>query len=66
MARTHRAEHVVPHRYGWAIKSHGEEQYHFTTKQAAVEKARNLAKAHGTGLVIHGRDGRVQKNLTFH
>lgn len=58
-------EHVVPDPLGWAVKTSGKTEYHFTTKQAAVEKARNLAKAHGTGLVIHGRDGRIQKNQNY-
>lgn len=63
MAR--RAEHVVPHKLGWAIKSQGKTEYHFATKQSAVEKARNLAKAHGANLVVHGRDGRVQKSTNY-
>jgi hypothetical protein len=65
MASMERSEHVVPHPLGWAVKSHGEEEYHFTTKEQAIEKARNLAKANGTNLVIHGRDGRVQKNQSY-
>lgn len=66
MARkTDRREHVVPHELGWAVKAEGRTEYHFATKASAEQKARNLAKARGTGLVVHGRDGRIQKRQDY-
>lgn len=59
-----KAQNVVPaSQGGWNIKRDGAQRAtkHFTTKTAAVNAARKIARNQGAELVIHGRNGRIQQ-----
>ncbi len=55
--------HVVPHSEGWANKKGGSERassvHH--TKREAEFAARDQSKREGSELVIHGRNGQIQR-----
>jgi hypothetical protein len=56
--------HVVPNPDGgWDSKKGGAERAskHFETKQDAVDYSRELSKKQKTELVIHKKDGTIQK-----
>lgn len=56
--------HVVPNPAGgWDVERNGAERpsHHFNTKQAAIDKARDISRNQGTELVIHGQDGKIQQ-----
>lgn len=62
-----RAEHhVVPNenRGGWDVKRNGAERSsgHFDTKTAAVEAGRIISQNQHSELVIHLRNGQIQKS----
>jgi putative intracellular protease/amidase len=60
--------HVVPHEGAWTFKhEHGEAQGTFHTQKAAIEAAKEHARAHGDWeLVIHGRSGRIRDAVAIH
>lgn len=56
--------HVVPNPAGgWDVERNGAKKpsHHFNTKQAAIDKARDISRNQGTELVIHGLDGKIQQ-----
>lgn len=56
--------HVVPGAGGgWDVERSGAERpsNHFDNKQDAIDKAREISRNQGTELVIHGRDGKIQR-----
>lgn len=56
--------HVIPSSDGgWYIKKDGAARAsgRYDTKQDAVDAALKLTKKQGTGLFIHGKDGKIQK-----
>ena len=59
--KEHKRIHVIARNEGWAVKREGNTRaskiYH--TKDEAVQNARQIAKGHD--VVIHRRDGSVQK-----
>ena len=62
MAR--KSHHVVKNsKGGWSVKKAGSERAskNFDTKIKAQQYGRNLSKKEGSELVIHGRDGRIQR-----
>ena len=61
MRKTH---HVVPNPSGgWDVKAGGAKRAtkHFATKREAEQYARQLSRRAGSELVIHGRDGAIQR-----
>jgi len=59
--------HVAPHPDGWAVKKDGAERassIHKTQAQAA-DAGRKTAKAEGSELRIHGRDGKIRDSDSF-
>lgn len=57
------SHHVVPGvGGGWDIRKEGSDRAsgHFDTKQAAVDRARQISRNQRTELVIHDRHGRIQ------
>lgn len=55
--------HVVPREDQWAVVAQGSQTAEriSETKEAAVERARPIAKSRETHLVIHRTDGRIQE-----
>jgi len=55
--------HVVPRDEGWAVKKSGatRDTKHFDHKVDAVGFARSVSKNQGSELIIHGRDGKIQR-----
>jgi hypothetical protein len=60
-------QHVVPLGRGWAVKKEGSDRLTIITaiKKEAVIVAREIARNQRSGLVIHGRDGRVQNRSSY-
>ncbi len=57
--------HVVPNPDGgWDVKRGGGERAsaHTDTKAEAVNRARGISRNQGTELVIHGKDGVIQRS----
>ncbi|MDD6128024.1 MAG: DUF2188 domain-containing protein [Veillonellaceae bacterium] len=56
-------QHVVPRGSGWAVKGEGNSRATAitSTKQEAIDKARNIARNQGAELVIHNRNGRISQ-----
>lgn len=55
--------HVVPHGDDWAVKTGGSEKAHrvVPNKSQAEQIARQVARNQDAELLIHGRDGRIQR-----
>ncbi|MHC1593975.1 MAG: DUF2188 domain-containing protein [Methanotrichaceae archaeon] len=56
--------HVVPNDDGWAVKKSGAKRdtKHFDLKSDAVDFARDVSQNQGSELIIHGKDGKIQKS----
>lgn len=57
--------HIVPNSNGgWDVKRSGGERAsaHTDTKTEAVNIGRGISQNQGTELIIHGRDGRIQRS----
>ena len=58
--------HVVPNsnRGGWDVKRGGAERAsaHADTKAEAEQIGREISRNQGTELVIHGKDGKIQRS----
>lgn len=58
-----KSTHVVPNsqKGGWDIKQSGFQRSsgHFSTKQDAIDRARELSQNQRTELVIHNKDGKI-------
>lgn len=62
---TKEQHHVVPNANGgWDIKKSGAQRVsaHANTKAAAVKVGRAISSNQRTELVIHGKDGRIQRS----
>lgn len=59
--------HVIKHDDGWAVKTEKAKRASYVkeTKQEAIDRAEEIAKNKGTKLVIHKRDGSVQRTKNF-
>jgi hypothetical protein len=58
------SHHVVPApQGGWSVKraGSGKASIHTRTKQKAVDLGRAISRHQGTELVIHGKDGVIQR-----
>lgn len=60
-------QHVVPRNGKWAVRKSGANRARraFDTKSEAIEAAREIARAQGADLYIHGQDGRIQEKASF-
>ncbi len=59
------SQHVVPaEQGGWNVKRGGgtKTTKHFDNKQEAIGYARKVSSNQNSRLIIHGRDGRIQKS----
>lgn len=60
-----RTYHVIPDpEFGWVVKKGGADRAskRFETKQDAIDYARDLSRQHRRNLIIHGRDGKIQRS----
>jgi hypothetical protein len=66
MAST-KGQHVVPEGGRWSVRRAGSTRASatFDTQEEAIIKARGLARAQGTELYIHGRDGRIRARDSY-
>ncbi|MBC7088485.1 MAG: DUF2188 domain-containing protein [Tissierellales bacterium] len=58
------SHHVVPNKDGgWDVKKSGSQKasYHADKKAEAEKVAREISRNQGTELVIHGKDGKIQR-----
>ena len=62
-----RNQHVVPRDDGWAVMPAGgrKASRRFDTKVEALGYADMLAKTHGVGVVVHGREGLIREFKGF-
>ncbi|WP_173917317.1 DUF2188 domain-containing protein [Halobacillus sp. Marseille-Q1614] len=62
-----KGEHVVSHEKGWAVQTEDAKQPSnvYEKKQDAVERAEEIARNKGTKVIIHKKDGSVQKQKSF-
>lgn len=60
-------QHVVPRSGGWAVRGAGNSRDSgiFPTQQAAIQRAREIARGQGSELVVHGRDGRIRETSSY-
>ena len=56
-------QHVVPRKDGWAVKGEGNEKDTSVhgKKQDAIDRARQIARNQKSELLIHGKDGKIQR-----
>lgn len=62
MSQGPKTHHVVPSPDGgWNVRRGGADRVssHHTTKQEAIDSARNVSRNQGTELRIHNKDGRI-------
>lgn len=63
-----KSKHVVPNSSGgWSVRTSGASRATriFPTRDEAVEFGRTAAKANGTELYIHGRDGTIREKRSY-
>lgn len=62
-----KSQHVVPRGDRWAIHSTGAQRMAgvYLTQEEAITIARSRARAQGTELYIHGRDGRIRERNSY-
>jgi hypothetical protein len=63
-----RGQHVVPDGSGgWAVRKAGSSKASrtFRTQDAAITRARTLAKKQRTELYVHGRDGKIRTRDSY-
>lgn len=62
-----KGEHVLSHKQGWAVKAEDAEKPSnvYETKQEAVNRAEEIAENKGTQVIIHKKDGTIQRKQSF-
>lgn len=57
--------HIVPKEQGWIVKKEGAQRISGSadTKTEAYEIAREIALNQGLDIVVHGKDGKIQKKV---
>lgn len=57
-----RTQHVLPLGNGWAVKGEGSKKFTVITEtqRDAITVAREIAKTYNSGIIIHGKDGKVK------
>lgn len=58
-------EHVVKHEKGWAVKAEDAKRASDVkeTKAEAVKRAKEIARNKGSSVIVHQKDGSVQKKI---
>lgn len=64
---TKKNQHVVPRQNGWAVIGEGNQKASSVheTQKGAIDKARGAAKAQGTELLVHGKNGRIRARDSY-
>lgn len=60
--------HVVPHEEeGWAVKKEGEDdpESTYSSRDEAINEAKQMAKEAGTMVYIHNEDGQIEKQENY-
>ncbi|MGR9047246.1 DUF2188 domain-containing protein [Halobacillus faecis] len=62
-----KGQHVVAHEDGWAVKTEDAKQPSdvFDQKQAAIDRAKEIAENKGTQVIIHKKDGTIQEKMSM-
>ena len=62
-----KGQHVVPNGGKWSVRSAGAQRASktFDTQQEAIDTARERARAQGSELYIHGKDGRIRERNSY-
>lgn len=62
-----KGQHVVPHGEGWAVRKAGSDRVtsQHATKAGAESAARQIARNQKTELIIHKKDGTIQKRDSY-
>ncbi|MEC2184533.1 DUF2188 domain-containing protein [Bacillus spizizenii] len=60
-----KAEHVIKHKNGWAVKAEGAKRVSEIkdTKKDAIERAKEIAAHKGSEVIVHLADGSVQRKM---
>ncbi|WP_087992985.1 DUF2188 domain-containing protein [Bacillus vallismortis] len=60
-----KAEHVIKHKNGWAVKAEDAKRVSEIkgTKKEAIERAKEIAAHKGTEVIVHLADGSVQRKI---
>ena len=60
-------QHVVPHENKWAVKGEGNQRATSVhdTQAEATARAREIAKAQKSELLVHGRDGEIRSRDSY-
>lgn len=64
---TNKNQHVVPLGASWAVKREGSKKFTLITetKRDALTVARQIAKNNKSELVVHGKDGKIERRDSF-
>lgn len=62
-----KGQHVVPYGDGWAVRKAGSDRVtsQHSTKSAAESAGRQIAQNQKTELIVHKKDGTIQKRSSF-
>ena len=62
-----RTLHVVPLAAGWAVRSEGNRKINLLSisKSYAISYGKEFARGHKSELIIHGRNGRIQRRESY-
>ncbi|MDQ0269844.1 DUF2188 domain-containing protein [Cytobacillus purgationiresistens] len=65
--RMDEGQHVLPHKDGWAVQTDNGKRPSgvFETKEAAINRAREIAQKKETHLIIHSQDGDIQEKTSY-
>ncbi|MEC1507346.1 DUF2188 domain-containing protein [Bacillus haynesii] len=60
-----KCEHVIKHEKGWAVKAEDAKRASEVkdTKAEAVERAKEIAENKGTAVIVHKKDGSVERKI---
>jgi uncharacterized protein YdaT len=64
---SHKDQHVVPHDGEWAVRGEGNDRLTsiHDTQEAAINRAREIARNEQAEVVIHGRDGKIRDSDSY-
>lgn len=60
-------QHVIPLGTGWAVKKAGSKRFSLIAdnKRDALNFAKEIAKNNKSELIVHGKDGKIQRKNSF-